>query len=120
MHFRNETAVRKQEYYLQGGGVLGMTQKQFWFSINDANWFLQSQTFASASYVITSKACEETVSLGQRFLDAGHPAVSFEKTALKKLSHDARKTGGIVSMGAVNPGRDDDSMSSTMGETGNE
>jgi hypothetical protein len=96
----HDSTVRKQEYYLQGGG-LAMTQKQFWFSIQDANWFIQSETFTKGSYVLTSKACDKTVAMGERFADAGHPAVSFKKTALKKLSHDARKTGGIVSLGAI-------------------
>ncbi len=97
----HDSTLAKQEYYLQGGGF-GMTQKQFWFRIEDANWFIGSDTFTKGSLVLTSKACEDTIEMGERFADAGHPAISFKKTALKKLSHDARKTGGIISLGAIN------------------
>ncbi|WP_327210811.1 hypothetical protein [Rhizobium leguminosarum] len=94
-----DSTLAKQEYYLQDGGYF-MTQKQFWFSIKDANWFMQSETFGNGGYVITSKACAETLELGELFPDVGHPAISFKKTALRKLSHDARRTGGIISLGA--------------------
>lgn len=97
----HDSTLAKQEYYLQGGGF-GMTQKQFWFNVTDANWFIKSDVFSKESSVLTSKACEDTLEMGERFADAGHPAISFKKTALKKLSHDARKTGGIVSLGAIN------------------
>jgi hypothetical protein len=36
------------------------------------------------SLVVTSKACEDTVEMGERFTDAGHPVISFKMTALKK------------------------------------
>jgi hypothetical protein len=95
------STIAKQEYYLEGGGF-GMGQKQFWFNIQDANWFVNSPTFTKkGSLVVTSKACEDTVEMGERFTDAGHPVISFKMTALKKLTHDARRTGGIVSLGVI-------------------
>lgn len=88
----HKSTIGKQEYFLEAGN-LGMLQKQFWLNLKDLNWFISTGILVKDTYVLTSNACFETISLAERFSDAGHTVVSFNAYNLKKLSHDAKKNG---------------------------
>lgn len=93
----HEISVRKQQYFLAPGTV---EKKYFWRSISDVNWFLNAK-LDRERYVITSKACLESFRHSVTTLDSGHPQYIFDRVGLKRLSHDAKQTGGIKSLGVV-------------------
>jgi hypothetical protein len=78
----------------------GIGAKQFMLSLEDAKFIATfnqryETTAAKEMFIVTSRICAATLSLADRFSDAGRPVASFTPAALKFVNLDASRTGGI-------------------------